>query len=43
MNSFPNLNVGAVIEVNKLISALQDDVQSCIVDSQLAVKELWKD
>lgn len=27
-----------VIEVNKLISALQDNVQSCVVDPQLVVK-----
>lgn len=27
-----------MIEVNKLISALQDDVQSCVADSQSAVE-----
>lgn len=27
-----------VIEVNKLISVLQDNVQSCVVDPQLVVK-----
>lgn len=31
-----------VIEVNKLISSLEENVQSCVVDPQLAVKRLWK-
>lgn len=36
---FPeNVNVGGVIEGNKLVSALPDNVQSCMVDSQLAAK-----
>lgn len=30
-----------MIEVNKLISALQDNVQSGVADSQSAVKEPW--
>ncbi len=32
-------NAEGVIEVNKLISAPQDNVQSCMADSQLAVKK----
>lgn len=40
--SFPNVNAQGVIEVNKLISGLQVDVQSRIVDSQTAFEGLWK-
>lgn len=32
----------AVIEVNKLISSLEENVQSCVVDPPLAVKRPWK-